>query len=137
MDFDMNLARTKSNDNPVYYAQYAYSRMNSIITREDIHAFKKVEDYSLLTNEKELQILKLISEFPQEVANAAKTRKPNHITDYILSLVKVFHSYYNSSRVYNPENPDLTNERLGLIHATMITLKNALDLVGVSAPEKM
>ena len=137
MDFDMNLARTKTNDNPVYYAQYAYSRMNSIVTREDVPSFEKVDSYDLLTEEKELQMLKLISEFPQEVANAAKSRKPNHITDYIISLVKVFHSYYNACRVYNPENLELTNQRLGLIHATMITLKNALDLVGVTAPEKM
>ena len=137
MDFDMNLARTKTNDNPVYYAQYAYSRMNSIVTREDVPSFEKVDSYDLLTEEKELQMLKLISEFPREVANAAKSRKPNHITDYIISLVKVFHSYYNACRVYNPENLELTNQRLGLIHATMITLKNALDLVGVTAPEKM
>ena len=122
---------------PEYYAQYAYSRMNSIVTREDVPSFEKVDSYDLLTEEKELQMLKLISEFPQEVANAAKSRKPNHITDYIISLVKVFHSYYNACRVYNPENLELTNQRLGLIHATMITLKNALDLVGVTAPEKM
>ena len=111
--------------------------MNSIVTREDVPSFEKVDSYDLLTEEKELQMLKLISEFPQEVANAAKSRKPNHITDYIISLVKVFHSYYNACRVYNPENLELTNQRLGLIHATMITLKNALDLVGVTAPEKM
>lgn len=137
MDFDMNLARTKTNDNPVYYAQYAYSRMNSIVKREDIPSFEKTDNYDRLTDEKELQILKMISEFPQEVAGAAQSRKPNRIADYIIFLVKVFHSYYNSSRVYNPDDLELTNERLGLIHATMITLKNALTLIGVSAPEKM
>ncbi len=137
MDFDMNLARTKSNDNPVYYAQYAYSRMNSIVNREDMPTFEKVDSYDLLTDEKELQLMKLVSEFPSEVAGCAQSRKPNRMTDYIISLVKVFHSYYNSCHVYNPDNLPLTNQRLGLIHATMITLKNALDLVGVSAPEKM
>ncbi len=137
MDFDMNLARTKSNDNPVYYAQYAYSRMNSIVTRQDMPKFEKVENYDLLTDEKELQLMKLVSEFPAEVAGCASSRKPNRMTDYIISLVKVFHSYYNSCHVYNPDNLALTNQRLGLIHAVMITLKNALDLVGVSAPEKM
>ncbi len=137
MDFDMNLARKKDNDNPVYYAQYAYSRMNSIVTREDVPAFHQEAAYDRLQDEKELQLLKMISEFPQEVANAAKTRKPNRIADYILSFVRVFHSYYNASRVYNPDDLELTNQRLGLIHASMITLKNALDLIGVSAPEKM
>ena len=137
MDFDMNLARKKDNDNPVYYAQYAYSRMNSIVTREDVPAFHQEAAYDRLQDEKELQLLKMISEFPQEVANAAKTRKPNRIADYILSFVRVFHSYYNASRVYNPDDLKLTNQRLGLIHASMITLKNALDLIGVSAPEKM
>lgn len=137
MDFDMKLARTKSNDNPVYYAQYAYSRMNSIVTKEGVPAFVKADSYDRLTDEKEMLMLKLISEFPAEVAGAAASRKPNRICDYILSLVKVFHSYYNSSRVYNPDDLDLTNQRLGLIHAAMITLKNALDLIGVTAPEKM
>lgn len=137
MDFDMKLARTKSNDNPVYYAQYAYSRMNSIVTKDGVPAFVKADSYDRLTDEKEMLMLKLISEFPAEVAGAAASRKPNRICDYILSLVKVFHSYYNSSRVYNPEDLDLTNQRLGLIHAAMITLKNALDLIGVTAPEKM
>lgn len=137
MDFDMKLARTKSNDNPVYYAQYAYSRMNSIVTKEGMPAFKPCSSYDRLTDEKEMLMMKMISEFPKEVAGAAESRKPNRICDYILSFVRVFHSYYNSSRVYNPEDMELTNERLGLIHAAMITLRNALDLIGVSAPEKM
>lgn len=137
MDFDMNLARTKNNDNPVYYAQYAYSRMNSIIHKDGMPAFVKQDSYERLNDEKEMLMLKMISEFPKEVSGAAASRKPNRITDYIISFVKIFHSYYNSTRVYNPEDLELTNERLGLIHAAMITLKNALDLIGVSAPEKM
>ena len=137
MDFDMNLARTKNNDNPVYYAQYAYSRMNSIIHKDGMPAFHKQDSYERLNDEKEMLMLKMISEFPKEVSGAAASRKPNRITDYIISFVKVFHSYYNSTRVYNPEDLELTNERLGLIHAAMVTLKNALDLIGVSAPEKM
>lgn len=137
MDFDMKLARTKSNDNPVYYAQYAYSRMNSIVTREGVPAFHEEESYDRLTDEKELLMLKMISEFPEEVAGAAASRKPNRICDYILSFVKVFHSYYNSTRVFNPEDAELTNQRLGMIHAAMVTLRSALALIGVTAPEKM
>lgn len=137
MDFDMKLARTKSNDNPVYYAQYAYSRMNSIVTREGVPAFHEEESYDRLTDEKELLMLKMISEFPEEVSGAAASRKPNRICDYILSFVKVFHSYYNSTRVFNPEDAELTNQRLGMIHAAMVTLRSALALIGVTAPEKM
>ena len=137
MDFDLKLARTKSNDNPVYYAQYAYSRMHSILNNPEIPSLHKEENYDRLNDPKELQMLKMMSEFPNEVATAAANRKPNRITEYIQSFVKVFHSYYNSSRVNNPEDPQLTNQRLALITAASITLKNALDLVGVSAPDKM
>lgn len=137
MDFDLKLARTQSSDNPVFYAQYAHSRMCSILRNPQIPAFHKQEQYDRLTEDKELQLLKLIGEFPAEVANAATLRKPNKIADYILALVRLYHSYYNQSYVNNPDDPDLTNQRLGLVMAVKITLKNALDLLGVSAPERM
>ena len=137
MDLDLKLARSQDNDNPVYYAQYAHSRMCSILSNPKIPAFHQVESYTRLTDEKELQLLKMIGEFPSEVANDAALRKPNKLADYILSLVKVFHSYYNSTKVNIPEDPALTNERLGLVTAVKITLKNALQLIGVSAPEHM
>lgn len=137
MDFDLKLARSKDNNNPVYYAQYAYSRMCSILRNPQIPEFRRAEAYDRLTDEKELLLLKKIGEFPSEVAADAALRKPNKMTDYILSLVKTFHSYYNGTRVNNPEDPDLTNQRLGLVCAAMVTLKNALDLIGVSAPESM
>ena len=137
MDLDLKLARSKDNNNPVYYAQYAHSRMCSILSNPKTPAFRQQDSYERLTDEKELQLLKMIGEFPSEVANDALLRKPNKLADYIISLVKVFHSYYNSCKVINPDDPDLTNERLGLVKATMITLKNALYLIGVSAPESM
>lgn len=137
MDFDLKLARTQGSDNPVYYAQYAHSRMCSILRNPEIPAFHKEQSYDRLTEEKELQLLKLVGEFPAEVANAATLRKPNKIADYILSLVRLYHSYYNQTYVNNPDDPDLTNQRLGLVMAVKITLKNALDLLGVSAPERM
>ena len=137
MDLDLKLARSQDNDNPVYYAQYAHSRMCSILSNPKIPTFHQVESYTRLTDEKELQLLKMIGEFPAEVANDALLRKPNKLADYILSLVKVFHSYYNSTKVNIPEDGELTNERLGLVTAVKITLKNALYLIGVSAPEHM
>ena len=137
MDFDMKLARTQDNNNPVYYAQYAHSRMYSILNNPKIPAFRKADSYDKLTDEKELQILKLLGEFPGEVADVAATRKPNKMADWIIGLVRLYHSYYNSCPVYNPEDPELMNDRLALTKATMITLKRALELIGVSAPEKM
>ena len=137
MDFDLKLARSRDNNNPVFYAQYAHARMCSVLRNPKIPAFHQEESYGRLTDEKELQLLKMISEFPAEVAADAASRKPNKMTDYIISLVKVFHSYYNSTKVNNPDDPELTNQRLGLITAAKITLRNAMNLIGVSAPESM
>ena len=137
MDFDMKQAAAKDNDNPVYYAQYAYSRMCSILKKEDIPDFHREDSYDRLTDEKELLLLKMMGEFPGLVAKAARMRKPNIVADYILSLVKLYHSYYNSTRVNNPEDPELTNQRLGLVKALQVTLRNALELLGVTAPESM
>ena len=137
MDFDMGLARQKTNDNPVYYAQYAYTRMYNILNREDAPEFTLPESYDLLKDPKEAALLKQISEFPKTVADCAKHRAPNRICGYLQQLARDFHSYYNSCRVLDPENPELTKERMALVKACMIVMKNALDLIGVSAPEKM
>ena len=137
MDFDMDLAKQKNNDNPVYYVQYAYTRMYNILHKEGTPAFEKKDSYTLLTDPKEIALLKQISEFPKKVEDAAKFRAVNRICQYGHDLAKAFHSYYNSCRVSDPANPELTNERLGLVNACMVTMANALDLIGVSAPEKM
>ena len=137
MDFDIKQASAKNYDNPVYYAQYAHSRMCSILRNPEIPEFHREDSYDRLTNEKELQLLKMIGEFPGTVAKTAKTRKPNTIAEYILSLVKLYHSYYNVVHVNNPDDPELTNQRLGLVLALKTTLRNALDLLGVDAPQSM
>ena len=137
MDFDMDLAKQKNNDNPVYYVQYAYTRMYNILHKEGTPAFEKKDSYTLLTDPKEIALLKQISEFPKKVEDAAKFRAVNRVCQYCHDLAKAFHSYYNSCRVSDPANPELTNERLGLVNACMVTMANALDLIGVSAPEKM
>ncbi len=137
MDFDLNQAVAKDNNNPVYYAQYAHSRMCSIMRNPAIPEFHKVDSYDRLTDEKELLLMKMMGEFTSTVAKAAKLRKPNLISEYIISLVKLYHSYYNVARVNNPDDPELTNQRIGLVKALQITLSNALNLLGVSAPESM
>lgn len=137
MDFDMDLAKQKTNDNPVYYVQYAYTRMFNILHKEGTPEAVKKDQYDLLTDPKETELLKQISEFPDKVSDAAKQRAVNRICQYCYDLAKKFHSYYNSCRVWDPEKPELSAQRLCLVNACMITMQNALHLIGVSAPEKM
>lgn len=135
LDFDLSLAKKRTSDNPVYYAQYAHARMCSIIRQAP--ELKKIDAYDLLTNEKEVALLKYINEFTDVVADAALTRMPSKMCNYIQKLASYFHSFYNACKVIDADNPELSNQRLALLEATRITLKNALDLIGVSAPEKM
>lgn len=135
MDFDIALAQKKTSDNPIFYAQYAYARMHTILKKAG--AQENVASYELLTNPKETDILKTLNEFTSIVADAAKTRMPNKICNYIQTLAGYFHSYYGSCMINDPENLELTRERLGLVKACAITLKNAFNLIGVDAPESM
>lgn len=134
-DFDLGLARKQTADNPVFYVQYAYARMNSIVASSP--KFEKVDEYNLLKEEKETLLLKHINEFPSVVADAAKTRMPNKICNYVQKLAQYFHSYYGSFRIHDDANIELSNQRLGLVLVTMVTLKNALNLIGIEAKEKM
>ena len=136
MDFDLTLARTKNNDNPVYYAQYAYARICSVL-RQASEQYHKQDSYNLLNDPKEIDLLKHIASFPDVVADAAINRAPNKICNYIQKLAQYFHSFYGACKINDANNPELTNERLALCDATRITLKNALELLGVSAPEQM
>ncbi len=136
LDFDLTLARTKSNDNPVYYAQYAYARICSVL-RQAENGYQKQESYTLLNSPKEVDLLKHISSFTDAVADAAALRAPNKICNYIQKLATYFHSFYGACKINDKNNTELSNERLALCDATRITLKNALYLLGVSAPEVM
>lgn len=135
MDFDLSLAKKQSNDNPVYYVQYAHARICSILKQAP--EFVAVDNFDLLINEKEIDLLKHLTSFTDMVTDAAQLRQPNKVTNYIHKLATFFHSFYNSCKVNDPSNVELTNQRVGLLLATKITLSNALDLIGVSAPEKM
>ncbi|MER1984299.1 MAG: arginine--tRNA ligase [Solibacillus sp.] len=138
MDFDLDLAVSQSNENPVYYAQYAHARISSILRSAAEQGFAaSLENASLLTAEKEEDVLKKVGAFPQIVADAAKHRTPHRIATYIQELAAAFHSFYNAEKVLNPDNKELTEARLALITAVKTTLANAMRLIGVSAPEKM
>ncbi|MCR4633389.1 MAG: arginine--tRNA ligase [Erysipelotrichaceae bacterium] len=136
LDFDLTLARTQSNDNPVYYVQYAYARICSVL-RQSKSGYTKQDSYSLLNDPKEIDLLKHISSFTDAVADSAVNRSPNKICNYVQKLATYFHSFYGACKINDPADPQLSNERLALCDATRITLKNALQLLGVSAPEVM
>ena len=135
LDFDLGLARSQSNDNPVYYAQYAHARMCSILRSAD--GYPQAENYERLTHEKEIELMKYINEFTSVVAEAARLRAPHKVCNYIQKLAQKFHSFYNACKVLDAKDEVLSAQRLALVQATRITLKNALTLIGVEAPEKM
>lgn len=135
MDFDLDLALQQSNENPVYYAQYAHARMASILRQ--VVDFKPQEQFKLLKHQKELELLKGLNELPLVVNEAAMHREPHKVCNYIQKIAALFHSFYGECKVLDDENPELTQERLGLVLATKITLANALNLIGVSAPDWM
>lgn len=138
LDFDLDLAKSKSNENPVYYIQYAHARICSIfrqakeagITITDKPAFK------LLTMPAEIDLIKKMAEYEEEIAYAAKERAPHRIARYVHELAGAFHSFYNQCRIMGVE-PELAEARLALVGAVKNTICHALTILGVSAPEKM
>ena len=136
-EFDLGLAKSQSNENPVYYAQYAHARMCSIMRSAKEKGFVLADSYELLTNAKEIDLLKQIGEFRSVINDAARTRAPHKITNYIQKLAQLFHSFYNDCHVLDEANKELSQQRVALCEATRITLANALNVIGVSAPEKM
>lgn len=136
-DFDLGLAKSKSNENPVYYAQYAHARMCSILVQAKNAGIDVTDHYELLTHDKEIELVKHINEFRNEIIESAKLRAPHKIANYIQRLAQLFHSFYNDCYVIDDNNKELSAQRLSLVVASQITLKNALNLIGVEAPEKM
>ncbi|MDO5440525.1 MAG: arginine--tRNA ligase [Erysipelotrichaceae bacterium] len=135
MDFDIDIATKQSNDNPVYYVQYAHARMCSIL-RNDIQ-YDVIDSYDLIKEEKETLLLKHLNEFPSVIEECVEYREPHRMCNYVYKLAQLFHSFYNECKVIDKDNMELTKQRLALVKACQITLKNALALIGVSAPEKM
>lgn len=139
LDFDMDLAVSKSNENPVFYVQYAHARICSIFRKaaeEGIQWETAKADLNLLDSEKEMELLKKMGQFPEEISLAAEQFAPHRIVRYVHELATIFHSFYNAAPVVT-EDQALTIARLKLLQAVRITLVNALRVIGVSAPEKM
>ncbi len=135
LDFNLDLAVEQSSANPVYYAQYAYARLYKVLSlAEDIEI--KV-DGSYLTDRKEIDLMKLLGDYPKEVLDAAISRSPYKVVTYIQKLAGLIHGFYTECRLIDRSNLEQTGARLALAKASMIVMKNALELIGVNAPNEM
>ena len=139
LDFDLELAKRHSEENPVYYIQYAHARVYSLLRQTDERGLSRPPaevDLGLLQEERELGLADLLWRFPESVMQAAGDREPHQIAFYLRDLAAAFHTYYNATRILVEEDP-LRHARLALCTAVAITIANGLRLLGVSAPEQM
>ncbi len=141
LDFDMELAKSQSNDNPVYYIQYAHARICSVFRQmpEKGYTYNQdngFPDLSVLTEANEIKLLSTLARYPEVIENAAQAYEPHQLVYYLKDLANDFHSYYNTSQ-FLIENNEIRNARLALIVATRQVIKNGLSLLGVSSPEEM
>ncbi len=148
LDFDIGLAKQQTNENPVFYVQYAHARICSILRKaadsdsDDVDALAarlvpEDTDLSLLAEDAELALVRKIAEFPDVAAAAAEQRAPHRLTRYAEDLATAFHQFYTVCRVIDPDEPALTAARLALCDATRLVIAAALRLLGVSAPVRM
>ncbi len=146
IDFDIELAKKQSNENPVYYVQYAHARIASILRKADESGVKApaADDprlasllAAILPGAPEAQLARQIVRLPEVVEDAAASEETHGITSYATELATTFHAFYRDARVVDPEEPERSAARLALVAATKTTLANALGLLGISAPESM
>ena len=141
LDFDLDLAKSQSQENPVYYVQYAHARICSILRQaheagQSLTTDHRPPNYSLLAEEVEIDLIRKIVEFPEVIVGAARTLEPHRLTKYAHELASSFHSFYTQCRVLN-DDKELEQARLALVNAVRITLRNVLYLIGIKAPERM
>jgi len=137
LDFDLELAKEKTAENPVYYVQYAHARISSVIRlAAERNLALDTADLERLALPEELSLIKQLSLFPEVVEDSARFLEPHRITYYLTQVASTFHSYYNHHRMIQ-EDTDLARARLFLAQAVRIVLRNGLEFLGVLAPEKM
>lgn len=135
LDFDVELAKKQSDDNPVFYLQYAHARISSVVVFSDRKIPDKA-DMTLLSEPETTALIRKLAEFPEQVENAGRLLEPFRIFDYLRELAQVFHKFYTVHRVVT-DDAALTGARLILVDAVRIVLRNGLSVLGVHAPEKM
>ncbi|MFH0732739.1 MAG: arginine--tRNA ligase [Candidatus Omnitrophota bacterium] len=138
LDFDLELAKSQSLENPVYYIQYAHARICGILehSKKAVSGAANKPDPKLLKEKEELDILKKLREYPDILYAAYNTLEPYRVLDYLLQLAALFHSFYSIHRVVTEDN-ELTQTRLFLVKCIKTTISNALEVLGISVPEKM
>ena len=141
LDFNLDLAKSKNNENPVFYIQYAHARICSVMRNlheMDLRHNEAIGEAALglLTEEHELELMRSISRFPESIEASARLRSPHLVAHYLHALATDLHAYYNAHQ-FLVDDENLRNARLNLILATSIVLKSGLALLGVSAPEEM
>ncbi len=140
LDFDLEVAKQKSNDNPVYYVQYVHARISSIVRKGKERGTPDVswDDQAVARLEapEEINLIKSLARYPDVLAGSAKNMEPHRVTYYLMNLASGFHTYYNKHRVLS-EDPQLQCGRLNLVLAVQKVIRNGLTLLGVSAPNKM
>ena len=143
LDFDIELAKERSDKNPVYYLQYAHARTCGILRNAEEHLKDAVSPsndidlINLLVNQDEIRLMKVLNRFPEEVANSAASFEPHKIINYLNELAESFHRFYHNNRIVDPEKIDLSLARILLCKATKQVFKNGFEIIGVSAPERM
>jgi arginyl-tRNA synthetase len=141
LDFDLDLAKKKSSENPVFYVQYVHARISSMINKAETEfSYSRNDimnaDLSLLEKDEEIELIKTLMKYKEAVLSAGKEKQPHKVTFYLMELAGAFHSYYNMHKVLT-EDKSLSCARLYLVDAVKEVVKNGLSLLGVSAPEKM
>lgn len=140
MDFDLDLAKSESLENPVYYIQYAHARICSVFEQAQRKGVPRPDaqqpNYRLLTESQEVELLKVLSQFPETIELAAQNRTPHQVAYYLRNLAQLFHAYYNEYSFLSSKQ-ELCLARLGLIEAVRIVIANGLGVLGVSAPSSM
>lgn len=140
LDFDLEVAKQKSNDNPVYYVQYVHARIASICRKAEIDlpegAPLDPQALAALTDPEDVQLIKQLNRYPDTVQTSARFMEPHRVTFYLMTLAGAFHSYYNRQRVLT-DDPITTKGRLYLVTAVQKVIRNGLALLGVSAPDHM
>ncbi|MGM0602152.1 MAG: arginine--tRNA ligase [Bacillota bacterium] len=136
LDFDLELAKEESTNNPVYYVQYAHARIHSILENVPEEISGERPDLSLLNDRSEIDLMKTLASYPEEVKLSAEARQPHHITGYAYDLATAFHGFYNNCRVIT-EDEELSRARIYLVKSARQVLRNVLNLLGISAPNQM
>jgi arginyl-tRNA synthetase len=136
LDFDLEVAKKQSAENPVFYCQYAHARISSIMQNADSFGDYKTADLSLLKEKEELMLIRKIWQFNSTIRICVNSRDPYMLTVYLQELGEVFHKFYDQHRVLS-DDLKLTQARLALISGARIVIATGLGLLGVLAPEKM